>query len=109
MREPVRVREVRRLKSQGAGIPIHLLDEVLHRLIRRYPPLVHIVLAVTSVVLVVLALTVRVLRVLVLVFFLGVNRTTAYGRRAGLPRLTVLFVIFVPGSYLKKVLAKMLG
>lgn len=106
MREAVRVREVGRLEAEGAGVPIHLLDEVLHGLIGRNTPLIHIILPVV-IVLILLILALR--AILSAVFLLCVDRAASDRWSPCLPGLTVLLIIFVPSSNLKQVLSKVLG
>jgi hypothetical protein len=101
----VRICEVGRLEAEGASIPIHLLNEVLHRLVRRDAPLVHIVL---SVVIVLVLLVLAFSAILAAVLLLCVDRAASDRWSACLAGLTVLLIILVPRSNLKQVLSKVL-
>jgi len=101
----VRIRKVCRLEAESASVSVHLLDEILHRLVGWNAPLIHIVL---TVVLFLVFLVLGLGGFLSGFFLLCTDRAASDRWSACLPGLTVLFIIFVPSSNLKQVLSKVL-
>ena len=107
MRKSVRIGEVCGFESECASVPIHLLNKVFHRLVRRYPSLIHIILP-STLVFVILIWTVGItLAIFVFILFLLCVDLAATYCRCNL-LLTVLFIVFVSGGHFEQILSKML-
>ena len=68
------------LEAEGASVSIHLLDEILHRLVRWDPSLILIVL---TVVIILSILVLPVSAILTTILFLSVDRSTTNGWSTG--------------------------
>ena len=101
----MRVGEVRGLQAESTSIPIHFLNEILHRLVGRDAPLVHICLRG----IIVFAILVLAICSVGAIFALGTNGATADAWTSTLSWLAVvLFIIFVSRRHLEQVLPEVL-
>jgi len=93
MREAVGVGVVSGLQAEGSRVSVHLLNEVLDRLVGSHPPLVVLLSSL-------LRVAARRLRICI-----------AAGRLLSLlvSLLLLLFIIFVPSCHLEQVLPEMLS
>lgn len=92
VRQTMRVGEVSRFKTKSSSVSVHLLDEVFHWLIARDSPLVN-----SSV------WSVSTLAVGVLILLSGISVVCSWASC----RTILVFVVFISGCHLKKVLSKM--